>query len=354
VATTVLTPDQLRAELKQGEIRPVYLLAGVDTFRAERTARWLTRQSLDEANADFNRDTLYADEVPPARIAETAAAFPMFGERRVVWARHAEALPSGAAIAPLLAYLENPSEHTVLLITSSKLDKRLKLTGACAGRGRVVEFGRLVGRDLVAQVGRQAREHRLDLEPAAVQVLVDLVGEDLGELDAELAKLALQDDAEGRRIGPDEVRGLVARSRDVNAFALADALEPARPAEALGEWFALRNAGGDIMGCAAILAWRFRQLAQVRALTAGAGLDSLVYLQLPGNAPEEAVASGNHWCTRVPRAPPTMAPRKREGEKMPPAPPEPRVSTVAASFATTRISNVSMASEPASDAVMVS
>jgi len=284
VATTVLTPDQLRAELKQGEIRPVYLLAGVDTFRAERTARWLTRQSLDEANADFNRDTLYADEVPPARIAETAAAFPMFGERRVVWARHAEALPSGAAIAPLLAYLENPSEHTVLLITSSKLDKRLKLTGACAGRGRVVEFGRLVGRDLVAQVGRQAREHRLDLEPAAVQVLVDLVGEDLGELDAELAKLALQDDAEGRRIGPDEVRGLVARSRDVNAFALADALEPARPAEALGEWFALRNAGGDIMGCAAILAWRFRQLAQVRAAL-DAGNDAQGAARAAGLAP---------------------------------------------------------------------
>lgn len=284
MAATILSPEQLRGELKQGEIRPVYLLAGVDTFRAERTARWLTKQSLDEANAEFNRDTLYADEVTPAKIAETAAAFPMFGDRRVVWVRHAEALPTGTAAVPLLKYLEDPAPHTVLLFTSSKLDKRIKLTTACSERGRVVEFGRLVGADLVAQVARQAREHRLDLEPPAVQALVDLVGEDLGELDAELAKLSLQDDAEGRRIGPDEVRTLVARSRDVNAFNLADALDPRRPREALSEWFALRNAGGDVMGCAAILAWRFRQLAQVRAAL-DAGSDAQGAARAAGLAP---------------------------------------------------------------------
>lgn len=264
MAVAVLDPEQLRRELKAGDVAPVYLLAGPDAFRAERAARWLRSRDLDPATADFNIQTLYADETGPATIAEAAAAYPMFGDVRFLWIRRAEALPTGAALEPLLAYLGNPSPRTRLVLTSSKLDKRLKLTAACASAGRVVSFSILTGSALVAQVRRQSREHGLELAPEAVEVLLDLVGDDLGEIDMELAKLALGAPETESPLGPEAIREYVGRSRDINAFALADELEPGRAVAALDLWFRMRNQGGDLVGCAAILGWRLRQLLQLR------------------------------------------------------------------------------------------
>ena len=46
-------------------------------------------------------------------------------------------------------------------------------------------------------------------------------------------------------------------------------------------------------------------------------------------APAEAVIPGKSMWTTLPKNPPVMAPRKREGAKIPPEPPEPMVMDVA-------------------------
>lgn len=265
MALAVHSPEELVRELKSADPPPVLLLAGPDAFRMERTARWLRDKAVAGEASDFNVDVLHADERTPAQIAAASQEFAMFGGRRCVWVRHAEALPSGAAIEPLLKYLDAPNPGTVLILSANKLDKRLKLTAACAHAGRVVEFAALSGGALFAQLARQAKEYGIAVTPEALELLVEFVGDDLAELDSELAKLALQDGAGDAPIGPEQLRALVARSRDVDAFGLADLLDRRRPAEALAQWFELRRAGGDVMGTAAILGWRIRQLAQLRA-----------------------------------------------------------------------------------------
>jgi DNA polymerase-3 subunit delta len=265
MALVTVNPEDLLASLKAGESRPVYLLAGPDSHRMEKTARWLRERSVDAEGRDFNCETLYGDECKPGQIVEKARAYPMFGSTRFVWVRRAEALPTGRDIEPLLAYLQAPVESTVLLFSSNKLDKRLKLTALCAETGWVVEFAALSGAALVRQLQRQSKSHGLRLMAEGAQLLVELVGEDLGELDNELAKLALQDAAEGRPLHGDEIRELVARSRDVDAFRLADSLDRRAPLAALLDWFQLRRGGGDVFGVAAILGWKLRQIALLRA-----------------------------------------------------------------------------------------
>lgn len=272
MALEVLQPDALRTELKKGSIAPVYLLAGADAYRAERTARWMRERVVEAAAGGLDAEGAWADETTPSRIAEAASAYPMFGGRRFLWVRRAENLPAGPAIEPLLRYLRNPADCTVLVFTSTKLDKRLKFTQACAEGGRVVEFAPLAGSALTAQLERQAQSHGLRLLPAALRLLLDLVGEDLAELDQELAKLALQPEVDGSDQTLDEtiVRQLVGRSRDIDAFDLAQALDPRNATNLLHGWTELRRRGGDVMGAGAILGWRLRQLTQLReALDAG-------------------------------------------------------------------------------------
>jgi DNA polymerase-3 subunit delta len=262
--TRILSPAELRADLKEGRIVPVYLFAGEDMYRSERTARWLRDKVVDPSMGEFNAQTVYADDRSPAEIVEIASAFPMFGGRRFVWVRHAEKLSAGEAAGPLLDYVRRPSESTVLVLSTSKLDRRLRLTSACAERGRVVEFKALTGTALRQQVRRQAQEHGLELSPEAAEALLDLVGEDLLEIDGELCKLALQP-TDGQALKAEAVQELVARSRDVDAFSLADRMDRGVPGPALGLWIELGTRGGDVMGAAAIVAWRLRQLAQLRA-----------------------------------------------------------------------------------------
>lgn len=280
----ILDPAGLRSELKQNIIAPAYLLAGPDGYRSERTARWLREKVVDPAMGGLNSESVWGDETTPGKIAEAASAFPMFGGRRFLWVRHAEALPAGSAVEPLLRYLENPSESTILVLTSQKLDKRLKLTTAFQEHGRVVAFARLTGRDLQEQIARQAKGHGLELSPDAVSVIMDLVGEDLAEIDQELAKLVLQPDAADGVLDAARVRELVGRSRDVDAFELADALDPGRPLHFVHGWTEQRRRGGDVFGAAAILGWRIRQLATLRAAL-DAGMDAREAGSAAGLAP---------------------------------------------------------------------
>lgn len=272
-APEILSPDALRSELRQGRLYPVYLFAGPDLFRAERTARWLREHALEGPAGELNAQTVWADETTPAEIAEAAAAYPMFGGRRFVWVRHGEKLPSGTALEPLLRYLADPVDSTVLVLSSGKLDRRLRLTAACAESGRVVDFARLSGRDLVQQVARLADEHELRLQPESLTLLVELVGDDLAEIDQELCKLALQDSAAEGAIEPDTLRRLVARSRDVEGFELADRLDPSQPQDLLHGWMESRRRGTDPYAGAAILSWRLRQLVQFAEARAE-GLDA--------------------------------------------------------------------------------
>jgi DNA polymerase-3 subunit delta len=152
---------------------------------------------------------------------------------------------------------------TVLVLSSNKLDKRLKFTSACATAGCAVDFQSLSGAALLRQVLRQAKGHELVLERGAAEALVDLVGEDLGEIDTELAKLSLLKE-ESQAIGPEEVRQLVARSRALDAFEVADLLDASDPLPALRSWIRIRSGRGDAIGTAAILNWRLRQLAVLR------------------------------------------------------------------------------------------
>ncbi len=260
----ILTPAELKSTLAKNDPAPVYLLAGPDTWRAERTALWLKEKVLDPQSAEFNAQVLQADECLPSSIVEAASAYPMFGSKRFVWVRHAEALPSGAALDGLLQYLDSPVASTVLVFTSAKLDKRLKFTSACAKAGCAVDFDTLRGSAIFTQVARQAANLALKLSRNGVEELVDLVGDDLGELQTELEKLALLQEGEAE-IGPEEVRLLVARSRDLDAFAVADLLSSNDPLPALRAWTKVRVGGGDPIGTAAILSWRLRQLASFRA-----------------------------------------------------------------------------------------
>ena len=95
-----------------------------------------------------------------------------------------------------------------------------------------VEIRAPAGRAVVGWVRERARAAGLDLAPDAAQALVDLVGEDLARLAAELEKAALYT-AGDRRVSEEVVRALAGETRARQYWELTQALEEARRADAL-------------------------------------------------------------------------------------------------------------------------
>src|SRR5579862_8647327 len=81
-------------------------------------------------------------------------------------------------------------------------------------------------------MNRAKSAHKLNLSREAASLMAELVGSDLGKLDNELAKLALQVEG-GKQVGPEQVRGSVAFQREQEMFEMTNALAAGRTADAL-------------------------------------------------------------------------------------------------------------------------
>jgi DNA polymerase-3 subunit delta len=85
---------------------------------------------------------------------------------------------------------------------------------------------------VIGWVRDRARSASLDLPPDAAQALVDLIGEDLSRLAAEIEKAAIYAGGD-RRVSEEVVRALAGETRTRQYWELTQALEEARRSDAL-------------------------------------------------------------------------------------------------------------------------
>ena len=76
----------------------------------------------------------------------------------------------------------------------------------------------------------------MNLAPDAARVLVDLIGEDLGRMDNEMAKLAIEADGAKQPVTAERVASSVAFQREQEMWDLSNALASGDAAEALRRW----------------------------------------------------------------------------------------------------------------------
>jgi DNA polymerase III subunit delta len=137
--------------------------------------------------------------------------------------------------------------------------------------GDQVEVRAPAGRAVVGWVRERARAAGLDLAPDAAQALVDLVGDDLARLAAELEKASLYT-AGDRRVSEEVVRALAGETRARQYWELTQALEEARRADALRLASQLLASGDEPLVLLAWVVGYLRDLWRVLpAATAGAG-----------------------------------------------------------------------------------
>jgi DNA polymerase III subunit delta len=270
----ILRPDAVRKQIASAATDPVYLIVGDDDHEKSSLALTLGQMVEDDLRA-FNVERLYANDrsVSPATVVEAARTLPMLSPRRVIVVLHAEGLlapkrgrasegavedddVTGDPVAPMLEYLAAPVPSTTLAFVFSApeagqppdsipLAKNLKITKALAKSATVVVCSGLDGgKDPARWVQEQVRAAKLEIDGQAVRRLLELSGDDVGRLRADVEKLLLF--AAGQsRVTIDHVSAVVgAPVYHGDDWALVRAIERGDAGAALRELGAALDHGG--------------------------------------------------------------------------------------------------------------
>lgn len=256
-----MTPAQFLARIRKGDIPPVCLFLGQESFNRRRcreallAARGVQAEQFDMAESslaaildDARAMSLFASErlmiavgaeTAMPRVSRAASAANDAGDDSDDSPRAESGKASTGQEALLAAYAANPTPGVTLVFEATRWDfegddktrteRVRKFYGAIPD---VVEFRRFTPDEARLEVERLARAAKIVLEPAAAEALVDALAADVGRIAVELEKLQLY----GKPITAESLPLLVPDARQSTIFALVNALgrrDRARSLEAL-------------------------------------------------------------------------------------------------------------------------
>ena len=288
---------------------PIHLIWGDDAAARDRAINGLIEKVVDPSWSSLNLSRLDGAEAGQAAQALDEARTPPFasGERLVLLQRSpfCNGCPTELADRFEAALTLIPDSSHLVLVNPSKPDGRLRTTKALqkrikAGLDQEQSFPLPAVWDGAGQrqlVQRTAEALGLQLEPDAIDALVDAIGTDSARLESELRKLSLRSTTISADLVAELVGGLA-----TNALQVGDALLEGNPGDAIARWDALIEAGEPALRIVATLSgqirgWLWVSLMEqqgerdvaVIAKAAGIGNPKRIYVmrkQLQGRPPQ--------------------------------------------------------------------
>jgi DNA polymerase-3 subunit delta len=261
----------------------LYVLYGRDDFSLREELARIKGELDSDDTLSSNTDVLDGREVSPEQVMAICNTMPFLSEHRLVVVegllkrfdrperprRGARAARSGSTEAlerwqGLADHVQHMPDTTTLVLVDGELSGRNPLLDALKSVGQVREFRALRPGAVLQWILERAQSKGIDISPAAARLLADLVGNDLWLLASELEKLAAY--AQGRRVEGADVRDLVSEARQVNIFAMVDAIVEKRGAVALRLLRQLRTAGAEGGYLLAMVVRQYRLIIQAREL----------------------------------------------------------------------------------------
>lgn len=210
-------------DIQAGNIKPIYFLMGEEPYYIDKLSEYIEQNILQEHERDFNQTVLYGRDVNIEDVVGNAKRYPMMADRQVVIVKEAQEL--SRTIDKLESYAENPQDTTVLVICYKykTLDKRKKVTKVLEKNGVVFESKKLYENQVGDWLKRVLQGKKLNIEPKAVQMFVDFLGNDLSRIANEIDKLAIILKP-GDVITPAIIEENIGFSKDFNPFELRKAI----------------------------------------------------------------------------------------------------------------------------------
>lgn len=289
---SLLSRQDLHHALKQGDIKPLYLLFGEETYLRDLAARAITDAALkDSALREFNESSFSLTNTDVQQAIAAAEQLPMMSARRVVEIRDFNRLREADEEA-LMRYITRPAETSIVLFVADDLDKRRRLSKMLMDVCAAVEFAPLSDAELADWAKRRLRDLKVQTDERTLHQIVALVGSDVRTLSNELEKLATAALDTGF-ITMLMVDTLVGRSRELSNFELTDHLIARNRKRALQTLNRLLDDGAEPVMLIGLIASNYHRLALAKELMSRGAPNNEVYRQagIFGPSREEFLAT---------------------------------------------------------------
>lgn len=179
---------ELQKQIGATHIHHCYLFYGEEKYRIKKTVRSLTDKILGPDKNSFNYQVFYGRETTGATIAQAALTFPFLSRKKLLIIKETEVI---ADLENLLRVVDNPPTHCYMIFLADKVDFRKKFYAAFRKMGTDVIFWRPFENELPRLIRQSTNEQGYKITPEAVDLLIDLCGTDLMQLENELEKITL-------------------------------------------------------------------------------------------------------------------------------------------------------------------
>jgi DNA polymerase-3 subunit delta len=261
-------------ELREGKIRPFYVIFGTETYLMNEFVQRLTELVAEPDHRDMAVVRFDTSDTPLDAVIDEAETLPFLVPQKLVLVRDSTLLSSGKESAKiehrperLISYIKAPMESTVLVfvVPHEKLDERKKLVKTVKAADADVHFAPLSADDLQRWMVRRAETQGRRFEPDAAAELLRRVGADMHTLAAETDKLCLHAGADGV-ITARAVQELVPAALEQNVFRLAEELAAFQTEKALATLYDLLKQREEPIKLVALLVRQFRHMIFVKEL----------------------------------------------------------------------------------------
>jgi len=254
------------AEPRQHPAADVCVTFGDDPFLARQVLASLRAEVLGEEDAEFSLSVFDGRAAELRDVLDELATMAMFGGgRRLVVVEEADPFVTRYR-GELEDYVAQPSPGGVLVLQLKSFPANTRLYRAAVGSGLVVNTGAPANAKLARWITTWAKQtHQARVSADAADMLVEMVGPELGLLDQELAKMALVVGTNGQ-ITPKVVSQMVGSWRAKTTWEMLDAALDGKAPEALGQLDRLLLAGEAPIAILGQISASLRRLAAATRL----------------------------------------------------------------------------------------
>jgi DNA polymerase-3 subunit delta len=259
----------------------IYIWHGADDFTIKTYLDELREAIGIEDVRDANTTEIDAAELTPAHLGMACRSVPFLAERRLVVVRgllsRTQRTPTSGRRRDregtgskqsdydgLEESIQNLPDTTDVVFVDGRLGKNNSLLTRLRRleNVKVREFPFLRGEELRNWVQVRFRERNVDISPAALRTLCDLVSGNLWVMNGEIEKLALF--CGNRAVEEGDIALLVSAAHETNIFAMIDAVFEGRPEDALRLMRLLLNSGTPVQAIMELIRRQLNHLVKAK------------------------------------------------------------------------------------------
>ncbi len=267
----------LPRQVAQQGLAPLYLIIGEEPYFRDKALDVLRLVNQEEESRDesdgstpseasdmFQSDVVYGDETDASEILELAEEVSFFSPRRRLFVKWADKL-SARDGELLIPYFKNTNDATTLVFAAAKLDGRTKWVQVLKKQAVVVDCAPLSENQWAGWITQQARQHGLQLESKALEMLKEQATEGLYAVLRELEKLA-EYVAEGQRVQVQDVELVRGKPPGISVFDWSEAVSRGDHGRALDIVAKNLDTGEAPLRMLGAFLWQMRRIWKASAL----------------------------------------------------------------------------------------